>query len=136
MAESKKAEKQNEEARIPSEDDLRGQSLQDHKRITAEQEGNTTRSEPDRAPAARNKALEEVRQVREDNEKRTRLHSTVGVEREIQASSPSGRSDTTPVSLTTVDGRLYINTHGEKVLDRDQIVDLQHALAAAFQAVS
>jgi hypothetical protein len=94
-----------------------------------------TYSEPDRAPAARDKALEGVRRVRLENEERTKLHSTVAIERTITATSPSGENDK-PIAVATVDGSLYINTYGEKVLTRDQVVDLQHALAAGFQAVS
>src|SRR4051812_29821095 len=114
MAESKKAEKQNEEARIPSEDDLRGQSLQDHERVKAEHDGTATRSDPSVAPLSRDKALEEVRKVRADNEERTRRHSTVAIEREVAASSPSGRSDVKPIEVSTADGKLYINSHGER----------------------
>ena len=99
-------------------------------------EANPTRSEPDRVPASRDEALEQVRAVRAANEERTRRHSSVEIVREVAASSPSGNEDVKPVDLHTIDGKLYLNTHGEKVLDRDQIVDLQHHLAAAFQAVS
>lgn len=128
---------ENEEARIPDEPELRGQSLQDHDRIQAEHDpnGNPVRSEPDRAPADRDEALDEVRRVRAENEERTRRHSTVAIEREVHATGPGNGNDR-PISVATRDSRLYINTHGEKVLTRDQVVDLQHALAAAFQAVS
>jgi hypothetical protein len=135
MSESK-ADRQNEEAQNPSDDSLRGQSLQDHERVKAEQDGTATHSDPSIAPLSRDEALEEVRQVRAENEERTRRHSSVAIEREVAASSPSGRSDVKPIEVSTRDSKLYLNSHGERVLDRDQIVDLQHALAAAFQAVS
>lgn len=125
---------ENEEARVPSDPELRGQSLQDHDRITADDQNNTY-SEPDRAPAARDEALASVRRVRLENEERTKLHSTVAIERKVTASSPGGGNDRS-IAVATVDSRLYINTYGEKVLTRDQVVDLQHALAAGFQAVS
>lgn len=117
---------------------LQGHALQDHDRVKAElhPEGNPRRSEPNRAPVPRDEALAEVRRVRAENEERTRRHSTVAIEREVAASSPSGNDDVKPVTLATLDSKLYINTHGEKVLDRDGIVDLQRHLAAAFQAVS
>jgi hypothetical protein len=98
MSESK-ADRQNEEAQNPSDDSLRGQSLQDHERVKAEQDGTATHSDPSVAPLSRDKALEEVRQVRADNEERTRRHSTVAIEREVAASSPSGRSDVKPIEV-------------------------------------
>jgi hypothetical protein len=115
---------------------LRGHALQDHDRVKNELEGNPRRSDPSLAPASRNEALEEVRRVRAENEERTRRHSSVEVIAEVAASSPSGNEDVKPVSLATADGRLHIDSHGAKVLDRDGIVDLQRHLAAAFQAVS
>lgn len=99
-------------------------------------ETNTKRSEPGRVPADRDEALEQVRAVRAENEERTRRRSSVEVVGEVAAMSPAGNDDVKPVSLATADGRLYIDTHGAKVLDRDGIVNLQHHLAAAFQAVS
>lgn len=132
MAETKKEKMADDDPR------LAGHALQDHERVRAEldPEGNPRRTEPDRAPAKRDEALEEVRRVRAENEERTRRRSSVEVLAEVAASSPSGNEDVKPVSVATADGRVYLNSHGEKVLDRDQLVDLQRHLAAAFQAVS
>lgn len=132
MTESKKDKMADDDER------LRGHALQDHERVKSElnPEGNPARSEPDRAPAPRDEALGEVRRVRAENEERIRRHSSVEHVGEVAASSPAGNEDVKPVDLHTIDGKLYLNSHGEKVLDRDQLVDLQRHLAAAFQAVS
>jgi hypothetical protein len=119
---------------------LRGHALQDHDRVKAELEnhpdGHSTHHAADQILKDRDEALDEVRAVRDANEERTRRHSSVEHAGEIAARSPAGNDDVKPVSVVTADGRLYINSHGEKVLDRDGIVDLQRHLAAAFQAVS
>lgn len=130
MAESKQEKVTDDDPR------LAGHALQDHDRVKAEIEGNPTRSEPGRVPRKRDEALDEVRAVRAANEERTRRHSSVEVIASIAASSPSGSEDVKPVDIHTIDGQLHLNSHGEKVLDRDQIVELQQKLAAAFQAVS
>lgn len=133
MTESKKDKVADDDPR------LAGHALQDHDRVKAELEnhpdGHATHRLPDQV-AAREEGLGEVRRVRAENEERVRRHSSVEHHAEIAAVSPAGNEDVKPVSVVTVDGRLYINSHGEKVLDRDGIVDLQRALAASFQAVS
>lgn len=113
---------------------LAGHALQDHDRVKAEIEGNPTRSEPDRAPRERDEALEEVRDVRAANEERTRRHTSVAIEERVAASTTSGTDKF--IDVSTVDGRVYINTHGEAVLDGDGCTNLQHILAKAKQAVS
>lgn len=138
MGESKKAEKQNEQARIPSDEELRGHSLQDHDRVKDEQDPsgavNTTRSNPDVVPGTRDKALEQVRKVRAENEERTRRHSSVAIEEQVAASTTSGGAK--QIDVSTANGQCFINTHGEAVLDHDGMTDLQQKLAKAFQAVS
>lgn len=101
-----------------------------------EHKGNPARSDPSRVPVAVDAALEEVREVRAANERRTRERSTTMVEHQVAAVGVSGSEDVKPIDLRTVDGRLYINTHGEKVLDQDGVAELQRKLASAFQAVS
>jgi hypothetical protein len=100
-----------------------------------EHKGNPTRSDPSRVQA-RDEALAEVRRIREENDARARAHSRTEVPFEVSAVSPAGNEDVKPISGQTADGRLYLNTHGEKVLDQDGIADLQRKLAQAFQAVS
>lgn len=99
-------------------------------------EGNPTRSRPDLAPSPRDEALAEVRAIRDENERRVRSHSRTEVQHEVAAVGVSGSEDVKPIDFQTADGKLFINTHGEKVLDQDGIADLQRKLASAFQAVS
>lgn len=101
-----------------------------------EHKGNPNRTDPSRVPAPVDDALAEVRAVREVNERRVREHSTTMVVHQVAAVGVSGSEDVKPIDLRTVDSRLFLNTHGEKVLDQDGIADLQRKLASAFQAVS
>ena len=98
--------------------------------------GNPTRSDPSRVPQPRDEALEQVRAIRAENEARERSHSRTEVQHQVAAVGVSGSEDVKPIDFSTADGRLFINTHGEKVLDQDGIADLQRKLASAFQAVS
>lgn len=100
-----------------------------------EHKGNPSRSRPDLA-ASRDEALADVRRVRAENAAREYAHSRTEVVHEVAAVGVSGSENVKPVEFSTVDGKLYINTHGEKVLDQDGIADLQRKLASAFQAVS
>lgn len=99
-------------------------------------EPNTTRSDPSLEPKPRDEAMAEVRRIRAENEARVRSHSRTEVQHTVAAVGVSGSEDVKPIDFATADGRLFINTHGEKVLDRDGIADLQRKLASAFQAVS
>lgn len=96
---------------------------------------NPARTEPGRAAAPADRALAEVRAIRAANEARTRAHSRTEIDHAVSAPSPDGE-DHAPITLTTVDGRLFLDTHGPRVLDQTLIVDLQRKLASAFQAVS
>jgi len=102
----------------------------------AQEEPNDARTEPGRAPAPHDKHLAEVREIRAANEARIRSHSRTEINAEIRAATPGGDDAAKPVTVKTVDGKVYLNSHGEKVLDRDGLVDLQRACASAFQAVS
>lgn len=112
-----------------------GQALQDQARVRGEGQPNTTRSNPDLTKVA-DEALEEVRRVRDENERHWATHNRSVVTEEVAAKTTSGTVKETGVTLATADGRLYLNSHGEAVLDQDAVIDLQRKLAAAFQAVS
>jgi hypothetical protein len=136
---------ENQEARTGDDPMLRGHSLQDHDRVRAEMDaqtgnrdddvtGTAVRSNPDLVPGRRDEALEDVRRVRAENERRTRERSTVMIEEQVAASTTSGSAK--HVDVSTADGLCRLNTHGEAVLDQDGVADLQRKLAKAFQAVS
>jgi carbonic anhydrase len=91
--------------------------------------GNLTRSGPPAQP--RDVALEELRAQRAENEARAWGHDRTEVHREVETLGNS-RS----VEVHAVGGRVYLHSHGEAVLDKDGVIDLQRNLAAAFQAVS
>lgn len=99
-------------------------------------EPNTTRSRPDLEPQPGADALAEVRRVRSENEARAATHGRTVIVEEVAALTTSGNEKEKGVQLVTADGKLYLNSHGEAVLDHDAVIDLQRKLAAAFQAVS
>ena len=80
------------------------------------------------------KALEEVRDIRAENEARAATHGRVETHAEVVR--VDGDDRTKPVEVHAVGGRVFLNSHGEAVLDQDGVINLQHALSAAFQAVS
>lgn len=90
--------------------------------------GNTTSSRPDLEPKKADKALEEVRQVRADNEARLATHNRVTVEREVATVKGT-------LKVTAADGFVYVEAK-DAVLDHDGAINLRHAVEAAFQAVS
>lgn len=87
-------------------------------------------------PSLADEAQAEQRRIREDNEARQRAHSRTEVELEVPAVGTTGNEDVKNISVKTADGKLYINTFGEKVLDHDGVAHLQKVIAHAFQAVS
>ena len=60
----------------------------------------------------------------------------VEFQREIACSGPRGGEKAKPIDLRTMEGFVFLNTHGEARLDRDQAIDLRRQLDAAFQAVA
>lgn len=80
----------------------------------------------EKAEKIHEKAIAEVREIREENEKRWAVHERVVVQREI----PTQKGK---LLVVTADGLTYIN---DIVLDHDQLVTLRQTLDAAFQAVS
>jgi hypothetical protein len=106
------------------------------KQAQAPEEPNTTRSRPDLEPSSADGALEEVRAVHAANVERWATHDRTVVREEVAALTTSGNEKETGVQITTAGGRLYLNSHGEAVLDHDAVIDLQRKLAKAFQAVS
>lgn len=101
-----------------------------------EHEGNPTRSRPDLEPQPGDDALQEVRAIRRANEERAATHNRTVIVESVAARTTSGNEKEKGVELVTADGCLYLNSHGEAVLDQDGVIDLQRKLAAAFQAVS
>lgn len=84
----------------------------------------------------REKALDEVREIREENERRAATHNRVEVHHEIQVMNKDGDEKPSPLEVHAIGGRVYVNSHGEAVLDQDAVITLRKALDAAFQAVS
>lgn len=80
--------------------------------------------------------LEDVRRIRADNEARAATHDRVETYREIDGLTPAGAEKAKPLEIRAVDGKVFVNSHGELVLDHDGVINAQQALAAAFQAVS
>lgn len=112
-----------------------GQALQDQATVKAAEEADGVNRGGSRSTdAGFDKALEEVRQVREDNERRARLHNRTVIEREIAATDKNGKDKF--IEVCTADQRVFINTHGEAILDREGVIQLQQAAVAASQAVS
>lgn len=87
----------------------------------------TEAKKKDEVPS-RDEALEEVRKIREENEKRASTHDRVVVSREVETVSGS-------LQIDAADGRVYV-TSDDAVLDQTGVINAQQALAAAFQAVS
>jgi hypothetical protein len=115
-----------------------GESLQDQaKRKQAEELGGDPNYRSLPIPSDKeDKALAEVRAIRDENERLARTHDRTEIHRQVQASSRSGDLKGKPVELHVFGGRAYLNTHGEAVLDRDGIIQLRQDLDAAHQAVS
>ena len=82
------------------------------------------------------KDLEEVRKVREDNERRTAAQSRTELHREIVVADRKGEIKDKALEAHCFGGRAYLNTHGEVVLDREGIISLRNFCEQAFQAVS
>lgn len=91
-------------------------------------EGAKGGSRPDLEPKPVDKALEEVRKVRRENEERLATHDRVVVERVVEGVKGE-------FNVTTANGLVYIDAKNV-VLDHDGIINARHALDAAFQAVS
>lgn len=83
---------------------------------------------------AAEKALDEVREIRAENEARAATHDRVETHAVVGRVDGDGRSK--PVEVHAVGGQVFLNSHGEAVLDQGGVIRLQQALAAAFQAVS
>lgn len=81
------------------------------------------------------KGLEEVRQVREDNEARAQSHGRTVVLHEVQVNGKDGKGKR-PVELSAVGGRAFLNSHGEAVFDQDGLIEFRQKLDEVFQAVS
>lgn len=84
----------------------------------------------------RDKALDDVRAIREENERNARTHNRVETHDEIEVLTSEGNEKAKPLEVHAFGGRVYINTHGEAVLDQDAVITLRKALDRAFQAVS
>lgn len=54
----------------------------------------------------------------------------------VQTHAQVDTSDGGQIELHAVAGEVFLNTHGERVLSRDDLVTLQQKLAAAFQTVA
>lgn len=109
--------------------------MSETKQQASDTEPNTTRSRPDLETTV-DAALEGVRAIRKANEERAATHNRTVIVESVTALTTSGNEKEKGVELVTADGRLYLNSHGEAVLDQDGVIDLQRKLAAAFQAVS
>lgn len=84
----------------------------------------------------RAKDLEEVRAIREQNERRAATHNRVEMHREVHGVTVAGEEKSKPMEVHAFDGRVNLNTHGELVLDREGLIEARRALDAAFQAVT
>lgn len=84
----------------------------------------------------RDKDLEEVRKIRDENERRLASHDRTEVHREVEAQTQAGAEKAKPVEVHAFGGEVHVNSHGEAVLDHDGVIQLRKALDAAFQAVS
>lgn len=82
------------------------------------------------------KDLEEVRRVREENERRAAAHSRTELHREIVVGDRKGAIKDKNLEAHCFGGRAYLNTHGEAVLDREGLISLRSFCEQAFQAVS
>jgi hypothetical protein len=90
--------------------------------------GNQTASRPDLEPQKADKALEEVRRIRSENEARLATHDRVTVEQVVETVSGS-------LTVRAADRLVYVDAK-DAVLDQDGAINLRHAVEAAFQAVS
>lgn len=92
----------------------------------AEEKAPETKGTSEKAEKLHEKAIAEVREIREENEKHWAVHERVVVQREV----PTQKGK---LLVVTADGLTYLN---DIVLDHDQLVTLRQTLDAAFQAVS
>lgn len=106
-----------------------GSSAKKPSRSSSRRKSSTSRSAaPKRQPnlAAHEKAIQEVRDIRQENEERAATHSVAVVKRDIPTEKGS-------LTVTTADGLTYVN---DAVLNHEQLVTFRQVLDAAFQAVS
>ena len=87
-------------------------------------------------PTGAEKAAEDHAAVHEANRARAATHERTEVHREVDGLTSAGAEKAKPLEVHAVDGRVFMNTHGELVLDREGVIQAQKALAAAFQAVA
>lgn len=147
MAETEKDAEKSAEKTVSDDDPrLAGHALQDHEHLKTvldpdppsnpedKHRGNPVRSNPDLVQGTRDEALEEVRRVHAANAARAATHGRTVVETAVTASTTGGNPKS--IEITTADGRCFVNSHGEAVLDQDGVADLIRKLQMAFQAVS
>jgi len=86
--------------------------------------------------STREKDLEEVRAIRDENIRRAGTHDRTEIHREVEGLTAAGAEKAKPMEIHVGGGVAYLNTHGEIRLDQEGIINAQKALAEAFQAVS
>lgn len=84
----------------------------------------------------REREARELRDQREEAEARARVHDRAEVHREIPCVTVAGEEKSRPLEVHAFGGRVFLNTHGEAVLDREGLIQVRKALDAAFQAVA
>lgn len=79
---------------------------------------------------AHDKHEQEVRELHEENVRRWAEYRPSEVHAEIE--TESGK----PIELHAAGGQVFLNSHGEKTLSRDDLINLRKQVEAAFQVVS
>jgi hypothetical protein len=88
------------------------------------------------ALSEREKALKERDKFQEEQDPNRQWHRPQEHTFEVPVSDPDGSDSKRPVEGGTAAGYAYINTHGEKRLDRTQLLTLVGELDAAAQALA
>lgn len=84
----------------------------------------------------REKYEQDVKDLHAGNSARHLDYKPVEFRGEAPAVSPAGEDKSKPVEVYAIGGKVFVNTHGEAVFDRDSLVTLRQHLDAAFQTVA
>lgn len=84
----------------------------------------------------REKFEKDVKDLHAGNVQRHSQYHPTEYRGEAAASTPAGEEKKTATDVYAIGGKVFVNTHGEAVFDRDQLITLRKHLDAAFQTVA
>lgn len=123
----------------PKRQDPEDLTKKESERLDAVAEGR-----PEDAPAsggsktgksAREAHYKTLRDFQRENVERLVTHPATEFHHDIAVSSADGKSEK-KLEVHVFDGVVYMNTHGEVRVTKDQLIDLRQKLDAAFQTIA